>query len=192
MSASPHLRLVEPGGSPAEETEGGVGPQPAKPMSLEEAFRAYGRYVGWIGTRILGRPEDVDDLVQDVFVDAAKGLETVRDPDATKAWLATLAVRKARRMLEKRRRRRFFGLDEGADYSRIVGASAAGPARVAIADLYRMLDELPVDERLAWTLRHLEKKPLKEVANLCGCSLATAKRRVAAAHSVLGEEFGHD
>ena len=45
--------------------------------------------------------------------------------------------------------------------------------------LYAALAALPVDERLAWTLRHVEGSTLEEVAVGCGCSLATAKRRIA-------------
>ena len=67
---------------------------------------------------------------------------------------------------------------------------AASGERVMVADLYRMLDTLSTEERLAWTLRHLEGEQLERVAELCGCSLATAKRRIAAAHAVMGGELG--
>lgn len=167
------------------------GPLPAvAPLDLASAFRAYGRYVAWIGMRILGRREDVDDLVQDVFLDAVRGIDRLRDPGAAKAWLATLTVRKARRVLRKRRMMRFLGMDEGADYGEIVDETASSSQRVMIADLYRMLDTLPTEERLAWTLRHLEGEQLDRVAELCGCSLATVKRRIAAAHAVMGGELG--
>jgi hypothetical protein len=38
----------------------------------------------------------------------------------------------------------------------------------------------------------LEGEPLDAVAAACGCSLATAKRRVAAAKSVIDEVFRDD
>ena len=190
-SKSPHLRLVhapldEVADAEVREHDGGDAP----PADVEEAFVRYGRYVAYIGTRILGRPADVDDLVQDVFLEAQRRLHTVRDPDAIKSWLATIAVRKARRMLKRRKMRRFFGLDDGSDYTQVVDETCRPDQRVHIADLYRMLDELPVDQRLAWTLRHLEGESLQRVADLCDCSLATAKRRIAAAHAMLEEELG--
>lgn len=172
--------------APAGEASGA----PGTPVDLASAFRAYGRYVAWIGMRVLGRPEDVDDLVQDVFLDAVRGIDRLRDPGAAKAWLATLTVRKARRVLRKRRMMRFLGLDEGADYAEIVDEGASSAERVMVADLYRTLDTLPTEERLAWTLRHLEGEQLERVAELCGCSLATVKRRIAAAHAVMGGELG--
>lgn len=190
-----HLRLLGPEGETPEDGRDGAIPDDRSgppPVDLSSAFRAYGRYVAWIGMRILGRPEDVDDLVQDVFLDAVRGIERLRDPSAAKAWLATLTVRKARRVLRKRRTLRFFGLDEGADYGAIVDETASSAQRVVIADLYRLLDALPTEERLAWTLRHLESEPLDRVAEMCGCSLATVKRRIASAHATLGGELGDD
>lgn len=46
-----------------------------------------------------------------------------------------------------------------------------------------MLESLPLEERLAWSLRHVEGHALEEVAAACDCSLATAKRRIAAAEA---------
>ena len=49
-------------------------------------------------------------------------------------------------------------------------------------EVYRALDAISAPERVAWTLRHVEGESLEEVALLCDCSLATAKRRIASAH----------
>jgi RNA polymerase sigma-70 factor, ECF subfamily len=191
-----HLRLLSPEHpvSPEDPREDGgsagdPGDPTAAPVDLGTAFRAYSRYVAYIGMRVLGRRDEVDDLVQDVFLDAVRGMERLREPTAAKAWLATLTVRKAHRILRRRRLRRFFGLDEGADYGEIVDPRASASERAMIADLYRMLDALPAAERIAWSLRHLEGEPLERVAALCDCSLATAKRRIAAAHAVLSAEL---
>jgi RNA polymerase sigma-70 factor (ECF subfamily) len=40
---------------------------------------------------------------------------------------------------------------------------------------------MPADRRIAWMLRRVEGLALHEVASACSCSLATAKRRIAAA-----------
>lgn len=198
QAEKPRLRLVTADAEPPNPSgEGSLGlgaaseapVDPAPPVDLETAFRAYGRYVAYIGMRILGRKADVDDLVQDVFLDAVRGLDRLRDPAAAKGWLATLTVRKANRMLRRRRLRWHFGLDEGADYGEIVDPRASAAERAMIADLYRLLDGVPADQRVAWSLRHLEGEPLERVALLCGCSLATAKRRIASAHAVLSAEL---
>lgn len=182
MSAlPPRLRLVTP---PAEER-----PAAAAPADLESGFRAYARYVGHIALRILGRPEDVEDVVQDVFLDAHQRIATLRDPEALKGFLATLTVRKSVRALKRRAMRRFFGFDEGFDYTQIADASASPHERTLVAEVYRVLDELPAEQRSAWVLRYVAGEKVERVAELCGCSLATVKRRIAAAHAVLYGEL---
>jgi DNA-directed RNA polymerase specialized sigma24 family protein len=44
---------------------------------------------------------------------------------------------------------------------------------------------------LAWSLRHLEGERLEDVAERCGCSLATAKRWIATAQARLEKEIRH-
>jgi RNA polymerase sigma-70 factor (ECF subfamily) len=53
----------------------------------------------------------------------------------------------------------------------------------------RVLEAMPTDLRIAWSLRHMHEETIESVAELTGCSLATAKRRIAAAQRVLREEL---
>ncbi len=161
---------------------------PAPAEGLDALFRRYAPYVARVALRILGRSDEVDDLVQDVFLAAHRGLGRLREPAAVKGWLATVAVRSARRRLRARRLRAFFGLDRPADYAEVADGAASPETRALLARLYRVLDGLPAAERIAWALRHVEGERLDRVALLCGCSLATAKRRVAAAQATLERE----
>ena len=47
---------------------------------------------------------EVDDLVQDVFVEVLRGLKRLREPAAFKGWLAQITVRTATRRLRQRNR----------------------------------------------------------------------------------------
>jgi RNA polymerase sigma-70 factor (ECF subfamily) len=154
--------------------------------TVEDAFRSYSRYVASIALRMLGRDDDVDDVVQEVFVVAMRGLRKLREPAAIKGWLATVAVRIVRRKLRRRRLRAFVGLDAAPDYWRFVVAANQAEA-LQIVRAYHALDQLPVDVKIAWMLRHVEGEPLEVVAQVCGCSLATAKRRIVRAQLVLDE-----
>jgi RNA polymerase sigma-70 factor (ECF subfamily) len=46
----------------------------------------------------------------------------------------------------------------------------------------RVLDLMPAAERMVFLLHILEGRGLHEIAELCSCSVATAKRRLARAH----------
>lgn len=164
-------------------------PQAAPVVDLESAFRAHARYVGYIALRIVGRPDEVEDLVQEVFLDAHGRIASLRDPEALKGWLATVTVRKSVRHLKRRGMRKFFGFDEGYDYAELADRAASPHDRALVAEIYRLLDELPAEQRSAWVLRVVEGEKVERVAELCGCSLATAKRRIAAAQATLDGEL---
>jgi RNA polymerase sigma-70 factor (ECF subfamily) len=165
---------------------------PGTGTSLDVVYRDYAGYVAAIGARLLGRSDDeLDDLVQEVFVEAVAGIATVREPGALKGWLATITVRLASRRLRMRRVRRFFGLGGDVDYERVASGGANPEQRAALAKVYAALERVPVDERIAWTLRHVQGERLDAVAQMCGVSLATAKRRIAAAHAMIEKAVGH-
>lgn len=158
----------------------------ARSLELSAVFRCYAPYVARIGLRILGRPDEVDDLVQDVFLSAHKHIAELRDPAALKGWLASITVRAAQRRLKKLRLVGFFGFrPDEPDYARVTDNQASLEDKALIAAVFAALDSLPVNERVAWSLRHLEGETLERVAELCECSLSTAKRRVLTAQDAL-------
>jgi RNA polymerase sigma-70 factor (ECF subfamily) len=180
VSASrPNLRLLEGAPAPSEEV----------PATDEDLFRRYSPYVARIGLRMLGRESDVDDLIQEVFLAAFRQRHQIRDPLAIKGWLATIAVRSARKQLRRRRLRSFIGLDSLAPALELRDGTMAPDRRALLSRVYHALDQIPVEARLAWTLRYVEGQKLEQVAQHCRCSLATAKRRIAAAHGRLQTEL---
>jgi RNA polymerase sigma-70 factor (ECF subfamily) len=172
MPAGPHLTLVS--APPATD--------------LASVYARYAPYVAAVAFRLLGRDDEIDDVVQEVFVVATRGLRKLREAGAIKGWLATVAVRHATRRLRRRRLRGFLGLDSATEND--IAASSSDPAdRVLLARVYAVLDEMAANERVAWVLHHVEGESLPEVARLCGCSLATVKRRIAAAKRRVDEEL---
>jgi RNA polymerase sigma-70 factor (ECF subfamily) len=160
--------------------------------SLDEVYRRYCRYVAAVILRLDGQSNEVDDLVQDVFVEAARGIRGLREPEAIKGWLATIAVRTVRRRLRMRRLWRFFGLDHDTGTAGLVDPAASPVDRLLLRAVYGVLDGLPVDDRLAFALHTIEGEKMEAVAKLCGCSFATAKRRVARAQRAIEEKLGDD
>jgi RNA polymerase sigma-70 factor, ECF subfamily len=171
--AAPQLRLY-------------VTPEPPdSPLTLEQAFREHSAYVARVATRLLGRSDEVDDLVQDVFLRAMRDLAQLREPSALRSWLATMTARMARRRLRMRKLRRFFGLDAVADYEALADPAATPEQRALLGRVYAILDELPVELRLAWALRYAEGERLEAVAEISACSLATVKRRIGRAQELI-------
>lgn len=144
-----------------------------------DLFDRYGPLVNRILRRVLGGGGDHDDRVQETFLEALRSLPTLRDDGALRAWITTIAVRVARAELRRRRVRRFLRLaDDELPEPPCVDDHAA---REALRATWKILDALPTDERLAFTLRFIEGEELTAVADACGCSLATVKRWLARA-----------
>jgi RNA polymerase sigma-70 factor (ECF subfamily) len=77
--------------------------------------------------------------------------------------------------------RRFFGMNGGEDDASLfdlASPTASPEVRAELALLDALLVRLPVDERIAWSLRRVEGEPLESIAGITGVSLATVKRRV--------------
>ena len=178
----PRLRVVPGGALGASEW---ASQEPIEPDDVDALFRRYSPYVASIGLRLLGRDDEVDDLVQDVFLEAHRGLRQLREPGAVKAWLSRVCVRRAVRRLRRRRLRAFLSLDTLAHDAHLVAPGASPEAHAEVARLYAKLARLAAQERVVWVLRYLEGEGLDEIAVLCACSKSTVQRRLRAADAQL-------
>jgi RNA polymerase sigma-70 factor, ECF subfamily len=161
---------------------------PGEPVEFDALFARYGGYVARLAARLLGSDDtDVDDVVQDVFWLASRRLRRLADMIQARGWLATVTTRVVRRRLRRRAFRRMFHASPRRHDVPAPGATAE--ERALIGRLYEVRESLPTEQRLAWSLRYLEGEPLDAVAAACGCSLATAKRRIGAAKNVIDEVF---
>jgi RNA polymerase sigma-70 factor (ECF subfamily) len=152
--------------------------------SRDVLYRRHAHYLLAISMRLLANRSEGEEIVQDTFVIAFEQLGRLREPAALRAWLAQIAISLVRRRLRRDRVLRLLGLDHGPDDAAL--AALASPAlraddRADLALVDRLLQRMPANLRIAWMLRRVEGLPLAEVASACTCSLATAKRRVAAA-----------
>jgi RNA polymerase sigma-70 factor (ECF subfamily) len=168
-------------------------PSGEEPLTFEQTYRRYARYVAAVVLRMDPGLPDLDDIVQDVFLAAASGLRRLRDRNAAKAWLATVAVRMVRRRLKLRRMWRWLGLgQDDRPPAPLVDGGSNPVDRLLLGAVYEVLDGMPVDDRVAFVLHHVEGETLEEVARICKCSLATAKRRIARAQQAIDERVGDD
>jgi RNA polymerase sigma-70 factor (ECF subfamily) len=186
----PHLRLVPPGDAPARQNGDADAPPEDPKAAVEDAFRRYAPLVASLGLRITALRDEIDDFVQEVFLRATRGIGGLRHQGATKAWLVSITINVARQRLRVRKLRKLVGLENQTEYEELVDPALSPEDKVLLTRMYRALDSLPVNQRLAWSLRHIEGERLETVALMCGCSLATAKRRIVAAQKVISEAVG--
>jgi RNA polymerase sigma-70 factor (ECF subfamily) len=187
VSPGPALRVLSGGAAPRGDPSGADAP-----FDFDGLFRRYAPYVGAIAIRILGRNDEVDDLVQDVFIDAYRGLGGLREPNAVKAWLARVTVRRAHRQLQRHWWRRLLHRQDPGDYSDLADPGATPEQCAEVASAYRLLERLPVRTRIVWVLRQVQGETLERIAELCGCSLSTVQRRLRAAETFMQQAGEND
>ncbi len=127
--------------------------------------------------RYVGSDHAAEDLLQETFLRAFRGMDGFRPERRLADWLFTIALNAAR---DLRRRRRPAG-EPGDSASPDAGPEEATERREEHERLSRLLLDLPEEERAVFLLSKVEGRPLQEVADLLGFSLRTAKNRLAAA-----------
>lgn len=160
--------------------------------AAEALARRHARAVNGLALRLLGRDRDVDDVVQDSFASAFAGLDRLADPQAFEAWLCGILVRIVGKVIRRRRLLRRLGLERtqlATDLEALIAPTVPQDDAIELRRLYTLAERLPADVRLPLLLQRVEGLGLDEIARLTGASLATVKRRVAAAERSLRESF---
>ena len=145
--------------------------------------------VNGLAFRLVGRSEDLDDLVQDCFVQALRSLDSLENPAVFSSWLSGIVARTSYNFIRKRRMLARLGLgrtsDDRIDVDALVAPTAPPDVAAELRALYGVLSALPAKVRVPLVLRRVEGMALAEIAATLGASLATVKRRVAEGEAAL-------
>lgn len=129
----------------------------------------------------LGADEEIPDLLQEVFIRAIDGIGKLREVDRVGSWLTTIAIFVARARIRLRSRRSWLRTFSPEQVDPQHREQPSSEARAALREVYAVLGQLPVDERMAFALRYIEGMTLPDAAEACETSLATIKRRLSRA-----------
>jgi RNA polymerase sigma-70 factor, ECF subfamily len=127
---------------------------------------------------------EADDVTQEVFLRAWRGLARFEERARLSTWLYRIAFNEAQRRLSRREPARVEPPLEGEDaISALPEATELGPEALALdhefeAILERALAELPTDWRAAVVLRDIEGLSTEEAAAAAGVRQAAFKSRL--------------
>lgn len=148
-------------------------------MAAAALLDRYGPMVERLIRRILGHDPELADLVHDAFATILTSIHQVREADAVKGWIASVAAHTAHRAIRKRRASRWLCFWKwGADPLPEPSTEPPLGPRDALRRMYAALDKLPADERVAFALRYIDEMGVQEIASICDVSAATIKRRL--------------
>jgi RNA polymerase sigma-70 factor, ECF subfamily len=141
--------------------------------------------------RLLGADADHHDIVQQVFLKVLQHCDALREPEKLASWVQSITVNTVYEELRKREVRRIF-LRESQPSEIHPSLVHDVEVRDFLLRAKSILDKLPAKERIVFALHILEGQTLHEISATCGYSLATAKRRLAAAHRRFSSLISHN
>jgi RNA polymerase sigma-70 factor (ECF subfamily) len=148
------------------------------PGAATALFDRNARQVRAILLSTVGPDDDIPDLVHEVFIRALERIDTLRAADKLTSWLVAIAVFVGRAHINQRHRRRQLRLFSPERTRTWELEQPPSDARRALREAYAILDQLPLDARMAFVLRYVHGMTLPEAAAACQTSLSTFKRRL--------------
>ena len=143
--------------------------------------------------RLLGPSRDQDDLVQETFIAAFRGLARFRGESRLSTWIDRIAVRVVFEHIRARGKTPLpFGVVQLEDEDSGVEVDAQAHARDGLRRLYAALGELVPEQRLAFALYSIDGRSIAEVARLTNVTAVTAKLRIWRARRELMKRAGGD
>jgi len=118
---------------------------------------------------------DAEDCLQETFVSALRAYPRLRHADNLRAWLYTIAQRKATDAVRVHRRHRALELDEVAEQR-----LASPPHRPPDDDLWSSVRALPAKQRAALVHRFVFDLTYRDVGERMGISEEAARQNVSA------------
>ena len=162
--------------------------------SFAEAMGSQQHRIATLVRRLLGWPacgNDVDDVVQEVFLAAWQHRRQFRAESTWGTWLHRIAVHKTRNHVRARQRRwrllSFLGLGPGSE-------PLAPPESNDDTDgeVRRAVASLPHRDREMLVLCYLEQQPVAQVAEYLGIGRVAADTRLSRARRRLRDVLGED
>jgi RNA polymerase sigma-70 factor (ECF subfamily) len=159
-----------------------------------ELFRRERQRVHATLYRVLGTNREIEDLLQETFLEVFRSLPRFRGESQLKTWIDRIAVRVALRHLAARRVTPAATALESVPEARAEGGAPddRAHAREGLRRLVQALEALTPAQRVVLALHAFDGRPLAQVARLMGTTTITARVRLFRARRVLDRHAADD
>ncbi len=131
------------------------------------------RIMGTIA-RLIGRPEDVEDVAQEVFLRLYYSLDQLRTPEVFEPWMYRLTVNASYDYLRKQRRRHESRMSDLSEQQVMMADASAGGKQNAEdqrkgqvrEQLHALLESVSEEDRILLMLKEVEGLSLKELEQI--------------------------
>ena len=142
--------------------------------AFNQVVTAYRRRILGTISRLIGRPEDVEDVAQEVFLRLYFSLDQLRTPEVFEPWLYRLTVNASYDYLRKSKRRPESRMSDLSEQQVMMADAAAGSkAQIEEGERHRVRDtvegllaSVSEEDRILLTLKEVEGLSLKELEQI--------------------------
>lgn len=159
--------------------------------AAEALFRRYQNPIFGLVSRMVRNAPETEDLVQEIFLKAFKGIGNFKGQSSFKTWLYQIATNTCLNHLARAERRFVHdSLEQGAEGESTLGERLASPGPVpeeaaVTAEVYRRIGEaverLSPEFRAVLILRDMHDFTYEDVAKTLDLNIGTVKSRLARA-----------
>ncbi len=143
-------------------------------QAFERLYRRHAPRVNSLARWLLSR-DDVDDVLQDVFIRVWEKLDTFRGQSAFSTWLHRLATNVILRQRERYGKDEKRGLGSGLKVADMPATPATPGLRI---DIEAAVDRLPDRARQVFVLHDMEGYKHEEIAQLMTISVGTSRSQL--------------
>lgn len=144
---------------------------------FNELVRRYQEKIYWNARRIIGRHEDADDVVQDVFVKVYKGLKDFRGESNLYTWLYRITINVSINALRKKRLKDFIPYDHIME--EVFQSNSKTDDSLEQQEyqtiLERAIERLPAKQKVVFNMRYHDEMPYEEIAKILRKSVGGSK-----------------
>jgi RNA polymerase sigma-70 factor (ECF subfamily) len=154
--------------------------------AFNQIVGAYRKRILGTVSRLIGRPEDVEDVAQEVFVRLYYSLDQLRTAEVFEPWLHRLTVNAAYDYLRKSKRRKESRMADLSEQQVVMADAVAGGKQDAeerqkskIREFMQaLLNQVSDEDRLLLTLKEVEGLSLKDLEAVYGAKENALKVRL--------------
>lgn len=137
--------------------------------------------------RMLANRDDAQDVLQESFIDAFKGISNFNGKATFGAWLKRIAVNKCIDHLHRRKRLHFETMPQNQDAEDETFESQSNEQHFSIEEINAAILNLPDGCRTVFVLKAMEDFEHKEIAAEMNISIGTSKSQYNRAKELLRE-----
>lgn len=160
----------------------------------EEAFNgivhAYTERLYWHIRRFLCSHEDVNDLLQDIFIKIWTALPSFRGDAKLYTWIYRIATNEVLNHLRKKRFKALISFEDPlAKADKMIDDDVHFNGNQLQRELHKAIQRLPDKQRVVFSLRYFDEMKYEDIADITGTSVGALKASYHHAYNKVKDEM---